>query len=562
MENFNARDRSQSAVLGHHRLAIVGGTHLLPDGLLENGGIYLEDGRIAAIGSRADIEPHVGERDRVIDATGDTVIPGFIDAHAHPLSFGFSIQETRDVRYPKVSSIDELTRTVARMTDDAPPGQWVRGRGFDYEKYPEGRMPTRWDIDAVSEQNPVALVHSSGHFALANSAALCEAGIDDDIEDPESGRFVRDKQGRVTGMLLDSAMEGVLRSAIDVEGHGPNHNAFPAPLPELVDDLECALSAFAAAGVTTVVDAQTTARDMPVYLSTRDSGRMLIRVVCMYLSNHLKDLQDLGHSRPLGDDWFSTGPLKVYSDGALTGSTAMMSEPYANDPCSHGYPYWSSDRLSEIIGGAHRFGLQVGIHAQGDTAIGMCLDSIEHALTVHPRADHRHRLEHCGLPTPEQITKIKALGAIPICQPNFLYEFGESFRANLGVERATRLTPLATMLTSGIPVALSSDAPVSSHEPLRNIQTAVLRRSVGGADMGSNEEIPVLDAIRAYTWNSARSIFRETWCGALIPGYAADIVVLKGDLRSVPRERLSEVRIRHTLVDGETVYTDEATSKR
>lgn len=513
MEHLHLTRNPGTRLAARRRLAVVGGNHLLPDGLLEDGGIYAEDGRIVATGPRAEIERRIDAGVRVVEARGGTVIPGFIDAHAHPLSFGFSIREERDVRYPKVSSIAELVEAVARLTEGAEPGRWLRGRGFDYGKYPEERMPTRRDIDPVSERNPVGLVHSSGHFALVNTAALREAGIEDDVADPEPGRFVRDERGRVTGMLLDSAMELVLRSAIDVEGHGPNHNTFPAPLDDLVDDLELGLSAFAAAGVTTVVDAQTTSRDMPVYLSAWDEGRMPVRVVYMYLSNHWKGIEGLGLSGPLGDERLAIGPLKIYSDGALTGSTALMSGPYANNPCSHGYPYWSADRLSELVGDAHRFGLQIGIHAQGDTAIGMCLDSIAQALDSRPRADHRHRLEHCGSPTPDQIERIRELGAVPVCPPNFLYEFGDNFRANLGEERATRITPLASMLAADVPVALSSDAPVSSHAPLRNIQTAVLRRSLSGADMGASERISILDGIRAYTWNSARALFRESWCG-------------------------------------------------
>ena len=546
---------SVKKVDGKDSLAILGGTYLLQDRVVEDGGLYVEEGIIRAVGSRAEIESLRSAGSVVIDASGCTVMPGFIDAHAHPLSFGFSIQDKHNVRFPAVASIADLVSAVGRMTEGTPPGVWVRGRGFDYGKYPEGRMPTRWDIDPVSKENPVALVHSSGHFALVNSAALREAGIEDGIEDPEAGRFVRDEEGRVTGMLLDSAMEMVLSSAVNVAGHGPNHNAFPSPVDELVNDLEIGLSAFAAAGVTTVVDAQATSRDLPAYLAARDSGRMPIRVVAMYLSNHLEGLKSLGLAGPLGDRRFSTGALKIYSDGALTGSTALISQPYTTEPCSHGYPYWSQDALDALVSDAHGFGLQIGIHAQGDVAIEMCLNAYETALAGSPRQDHRHRLEHCGSPNEAQIARIRDMGAIPICQPNFLHEFGDSLRENLGEDRASKLTPLASLLKAGVPFALSSDAPVSSHRPLRNIQSAVLRRSLSGAGMGQEEEISIIDGLLAYTWNAARSIFRESWCGALLPGYVADIAILGADVRTVRKSDLAEVSVRYTLVDGRVVYS-------
>jgi predicted amidohydrolase YtcJ len=525
---------------------------------MRDGGVLLQGDQITAVGTTREIRDLTPRNANIIDAHGGAVLPGFIDAHAHPLSTGLSLQPNQSVRYPEVKSIAELVHAVGDMVQGAEPGSWVRGRGFDYAKYPEGRMPTRWDIDAVSPANPVALVHVSGHFALVNSAALALADVDDTIQDPNAGEFVRDASGRLTGMLRDTAMSAVLPTTADVHGHGPNHNSFPASVDQLLGQLDTGLNAFAAAGVTTVVDAQTMARDMPVYLRAQGEGRMPTRVVAMYLSNHLEAMEALGLVGPLGGRRLDLGPLKLYSDGSLAGCTAWFHTPYANSSEDFGYSYWNVDELSSLVSTAHDLGLQVGIHAQGDAAIGACLAAVEHALTRQPRPDHRHRIEHCGAPTAEQIDRIRALGVIPVAQPDFLHQCGDNLIDNLGADRARAIHPLRSYLDSGIPVALSSDSPVSAYQPLRIIQSAVLRESTSGVRLGAEQELTVAEAVTAYTRNAARSIFRESWCDELRAGYAADVVVLGRDIFNMPTEEIAQTDVTATLVAGQLVHAAQS----
>lgn len=553
---------------------VSGGSALLPDGPVDDAAVLLRGDAIVAAGERAEVEPLASAAAERLDAGGGTILPGFVDAHAHPISTGLSLRPGQSLRYPGVASIPQLVAAVADLVAGAPAGEWVRGRGFDHGKYPEGRMPTRWDIDGASPDHPVVLVHASGHFALANSRALERAGVADDAPDPAGGAYVRDGAGRLTGMLLDGAMETVLPSVGRVGTHGPSHNNFPAPREELAAQLDEGLRAFAAAGVTTLVDAQMMARDLPVYLDARARGALPIRVVGMFLSNHLDALEALGMTGALGDERFALGPLKLYCDGALSGGTALFScahgeadpgvgsggtagsDAAAGSAETSGLAFWSVPEFDALVLRAHRLGLQIGIHAQGDAAIGRCLDAIEAALADRPRADHRHRIEHCGAPTGADVARIARLGVIPVAQPAFLVQFAENLVERLGEERAARVHPLAEYRRAGIRVAFSSDSPVSSHRPLEAVQAAVHRARPDGRPLGADQQLDLVSALRAHTRDAARSIFREHRYGELRPGFAADIAITDRDLFRAPPDEIGSIGIRSTIVAGETVGGD------
>lgn len=532
-----------------HELLIAGGPVLTPDGVRADGAVLVRGDTIVAVAGRDEVSSLASPGAERIDAAGGCILPGFIDAHAHPISTGLSLRPGQSVRFPAVSSLSELVAVVAKLVADAPTGGWVRSRGFDHGKYPEGRMPTRWDIDTVSPHHPVALVHASGHFALVNTRAFERAGVTDDTEDPAAGSYVRDEAGRLTGMLLDGAMETVLPSVGRVGAHGPSHNNFPAPADELAAQLQEGLHAFAAAGVTTVVDAQMMARDLPIYLDARRRQELPIRVVGMFLSNHLDALEALGMNTELGDDRFSLGALKLYCDGSLSGCTALFHGEHEGDTL--GRAFWSTQDFEELVLRAHCFGLQIGIHAQGDAAIGRSLDAIEAALSAHPRGDHRHRIEHCGAPSASDIARMAALGVIPVAQPAFLTQFGDNLVAQLGDARAARVHPLAEYLRAGIPVAFSSDSPVSSYRPLDAIQAAVHRRRLSGEAIGPEQEIDVVSAVRAHTRDAARALFREDRYGELRVGAVADVIVLDRDLFSIPHDEIATCVVTHTVVGGE-----------
>jgi predicted amidohydrolase YtcJ len=514
--------------------------------------IFIANGSIVKVGTNESVRAICTDETEVVDLGGKTALPGLIDAHAHLISLGL-MDRVIDARYPQVESIETLVRHVATMGAGLSDNEWVRGRGFDHAKYPEGRMPTRWDVDPVTPDQPVFLVHVTGHHALVNSRALELAGVDDQVEDPKGGHFVRDDRGRITGMLLDAAMQMVVPMVVDVSGHGPNHLTFPASPSELLGDVARGTRAFLKAGVTTVVDPQVTRREMNGYIDARRHNRLHARVHAMYLSNHLNDLIAVGLSGPIGDDRLAIGPMKFYCDGALLGGSADFYDPY-DLPEDSRSRFWTPAEIRDLIVQAHRFGLQVGVHAQGDRAIKDTVDAIAAAQGEEPDRDRRHRIEHCGCPLGHDIERMAQLGIVPINQPGFVYQAGDDLAMTLGEKRAASLMPMRSELDHGLWPALSSDAPVGSHNPFHNIYAAVTRKTMTGQVVGSEERISLDEALRAQTIDAAWSIGREHHIGSLEPDKLGDVVVLDVDPHEASHERLREIVPHMTVLGGSVVY--------
>ena len=514
-------------------------------------GVYANEGRIRRVGPAEEVRKHLPPDTKIVEIGGKTLLPGLMDAHNHMVHVGSTMQQL-DARYPVVGSVQELSSGIANAAEETPEGEWIRGWGMDYAKYPGASMPTRWEIDDVSSRHPVVIVHTSGHFALVNSIALEQAGIDDNVQDPKGGRFVRDEKGRVTGMLLDSAQREVIKGAVDVGNHGPDPG-LDTPVSELVDIIGDTCKAYHKEGLTSIVDAQVTAREMPAYVEARNRGLLTVKTHCMYLSNHLKDVKALGVLGFMGDKYLSGGTIKCYSDGSLIGCTAAFKSPYINPPDTYGYTYWDRDELKDLLEDAHTSGLHTGTHGQGDEAMDQIVGAWEQILKEHPRDDHRHRIEHCGYPI-EYLERMAELGILAISQPSYLYYNGDGFLANLGPERARKLIPLRSELDLGIPIVLSTDSPVVSFRPLDNISAAVSRVTMEGQDMGKDERISVEDAIRGYTINAAHSVFLENEKGSIEVGKAADFTLIDGDILNTPGEKIRDLSVSMTVIDGEVLY--------
>lgn len=523
-----------------------------------NGAIYTADptgswsdavaiggNRILAVGDLDPILARFPEAER-IDLEGRTMVPGFIDPHNHYLSTGESMASL-DLRYPAISSVEDLVEIVAREAAETPAGSWIRGFGFDYAKYEA--VPTRWDLDRATGEHPVGLSHISGHYLLVNSVALETAGINDDTPDPKGGCFVRDDEGRVTGLCQDAAQQFVQPVAVDVGSHGINFH-IEAPLDELVAAVERAGSAFVAAGLTTVADAQVSHREMAAYREARRRGKWWVRTACMPLSHQLQEFGAIGLAGPFGDDELWIGPMKFYMDGSMIGGTAVFSEPYGEQGEFAGLQFWEPEELRSLVVKAHSHGWQIGIHAQGDLAIEGVINAFEAAMQAHPRPDPRHRIEHCGYPTPAQLERMAALGVIAVNQPNLLVDSGDEFLIRLD-ERAHWLQPMRAELDAGVRFVLSSDSDVTSYRPLDTIAAAVQRTTLGSREIGPDQVITVEEAVRAHTIDAAFSLFAEDRLGSIEAGKLADLTVIDGDLFGVPGEQISDLEIWMTVLDGE-----------
>jgi predicted amidohydrolase YtcJ len=513
--------------------------------------VAVKEGRIAAVGTEATARGTVSRDATVIDAGGRTVLPGLIDAHNHYLATAEALASV-NVRFPAVTSRADLTRVIGEVAEVTPPGRWIRAVGLDWSKFPDGQPPTRRDLDEATLGHPVIVYHVSVHHALVNTPAMRQRGIPEDIQDPAGGHFVRDEAGRLTGLCLDAATDLILPVVVDIGCHGPNFHTL-LPGEDSVALLADASRVYLAAGLTTVCDPQVTRREMRLYREAAARGVLGLRVALMPLSNHLDDFEAVGIAPPFGDDHLRIAAMKLYADGTLIGGTAWFSEPYGTHGEFTGSTYWQPEQLKDLVVRAHGNGWQVGIHTQGDAAIAMSLDAIEAAMRAAPRGDNRHRIEHCGYPTPDQIGRMARLGVIPVNQPNFLVDSGDDFIRQLG-ERAHRLQPIREELDAGIRPVLSSDAFVSSLRPLDTISAAMTRRTRSGAPIGDDHRMTLDEALRAHSIDAAVAIGMEDRIGSLQPDKLADVTIIDGDLEATPPERIASLETWITILDGQVAW--------
>ena len=514
--------------------------------------VAIASGKIVLAGSAEAARGAVGRDAEVIDAGGRTVLPGLIDAHNHYLATAEALASV-NVRFPAVTSRADLIRVISEVAEVTPPGRWIRAVGLDWAKFPDGQPPTRHDLDEATLAHPIIVYHVSVHHALVNTPAMRERGITDAVQDPPGGKFVRDEAGRLTGLCLDAATDLILPVVVDIGCHGPNFHTL-LPGEDSVALLAEASHTYLAAGLTTVCDPQVTRRELRLYREAAARGLLGLRVALMPLSNHLADYEAAGIANPFGDDWLRIVAMKLYADGTLIGGTAWFNEPYGLHGEFTGSTYWPPEQLRELVVRAHRNGWQVGIHTQGDRAIGMTLDAIEAAMRAAPRLDTRHRIEHCGYPTSNQIERMVELGVIPVNQPNFLVDSGDDFLRHLG-QRAHGLQPLRAELDAGIRPVLSSDAFVSSLRPLDTIAAAMTRRTRDGAPIGPEHRLTLEEALRAHTIDAAIAISMDDRIGSLAPGKLADVTIIDGDLERTDPDRIPTLDIWKTILDGQVAWS-------
>jgi predicted amidohydrolase YtcJ len=369
--------------------------------------------------------------------------------------------------------------------------------------------------------------------------------------------FFRDADGELTGELSDAAcniLTGV--SGVKVGHHGPNFHLSDTA-DEHARQLNVAQDRFLAAGVTTIGDAQVTKREFDMYLRLAEAGALRTRV-SMYLLSHLLDHSlDIGLHGAFGNAMLSFAGIKFYADGTLGGWTAYFPDGYVGDPCRTGQLYHEPADYAALIARAHAAGLQTATHAQSPTAIAMVIDAIRDAQRATPRADARHRIEHCGLPTPAQIDEMAQLGIRPVNQTQHYYNWGEGVKDAVGTP-GERFNPLGEFVAAGVPVTLSSDAPVAEPNPLEAIATAVTRVTRRGHRIGGDELlIDAPTALRAHTLGGAEALGREDELGTIAVGKRADFVVLAEDPLTVPAEKISAIDVLATWVDGRPAYSAE-----
>jgi predicted amidohydrolase YtcJ len=495
--------------------------------------VSVQNGRIAAIGSNAEIRKHVSSATKIIDAKNKTVIPGLIDCHVHMTEFGLFLQSP-DLR--NVKSIKQMQRKLREHALKRRGKGWILGGRWDQEKFAERRYPTRWDLDDAVTESPVFLVRICGHIGVANTAALRLAGITKETR-VEGGKIDLDKAtGEPCGILEGKAMSLIWK-------------AVPKPNLEAFEEA-CLLACTKAveAGLTGVHWLAESTDEIQAIRNLDSEGKLPLRVYLGIPLKLLDRLANLGLSFEAAGSMVKMGFVKLFADGSLGSRTAALKEPYADDPNSKGLLLNSSKKLCQLVLKAHKAGFQVGVHAIGDRGIENVLDAYEEALKHFPRDDHRHRIEHCSILNPELITRMKRLSLVASVQPHFVAsDFWICNR--VGSERARWAYPFKTLLQEGVMVASGSDCPIESISPLLGIWAAVVRKD------NVEQRLNVEEALKTYTVNAAYASFDEEKRGTIEAGKQADLTILSHDLTKIPREKIRDVAVEMVIVDGKVVYS-------
>jgi predicted amidohydrolase YtcJ len=509
----------------------------------------VEGDRIGAAGSEAEVLRWAGDDARIVELGGRALLPGFVDAHGHYPGAGIYVHAA-DLNAPPIGGVRTLDDLVARLREraaDVEPGEWVIGMSYDDTLLAEGRHPAREDLDRVSTEHPVGAVHVSGHLAAVNTRGLAALGIDRTSPDPPGGRIRRSADGEPTGVLEETAMEAVMASVMRPGLRGS--------LAILAEANRRAL----AAGVTTAQVGYAT-EDLASLVWASRLGLVPLRLVLWpgaeWMDAVLAGEASLPRTNPL---WVRIGAVKLVADGSIQGYTAYLREPYhvppGDGPGARGYPRYPAEELRARVAAYRAAGRQVAIHANGDAAIDDALAALEAAQAGDPELDARPVIIHAQMTRPDQLERMKALRAIPSFFALHTYYWGDRHRERfLGEERAARISPARTALEKGVRFTLHCDTPVVPMEPLRLVWAAVNRRTTSGRELGPEERIDVVSALRAVTIDAAFQHFEEDVKGSLEPGKLADLVILgRSPLAEAP-ERLADIPVLETIVGGETVW--------
>lgn len=552
--------------------------------------LAVRDGRIIATGREAEIMELRGPETALIDLDGRCLMPGFIDPHSHIFTQSVKFATIDLDPYPigDIRTIGDIQAKLRKhMADKSPkPDQWILGWGYDDTAIEEHRHPTRDDLDAVSTEHAIVLVHISSHLMTANSKALELAGISAETPDPEGGVIQRRPGSREpNGVLEEHAMKMMLAKV-------------PPPSPErLLDIFEAGLAYYAAAGITTAQDGATPTPVLELFRQLDAQGRMPIDVVAYPVSMLGADEDTVAQ---IAEDWmemkrFRVGGIKAVLDGSLQGYTGYLSEPYhvqpgqgeiEGDACTsdameqlflgdeqweehdedeaapgegyRGYPNMTVDQVRRWIRLCDDAGIQLLAHTNGDAATDILIEAIGAERADRPRPDLRTVIIHAQTMREDQLDFAANQGLIPSFFPIHVTYWGDRHRdIFLGPSRAARISPSRSALDRGMKITLHHDAPVAGISMLNVVEAAVTRVTSSGKVLGPEQRITAYEAFRAITKDAAYQYFEEHRKGTLEPGKLADMVLLDADPFAVAPDHIGEIKVLRTIKEGNAIYDAE-----
>ena len=545
-----ASDETAAVYTGGDILTLAGETPTYVEALA------VRDGKIVAAGSQSEARKAAGPGARTVDLKGGVLLPGFIDSHSHILTYADSLTQANLTPPPVggVTSIPDILAELKRLKDSlkAGPGVLLVGQGYDPDFLAEKRHPTAAELDAAFPDNPVILMHASGHMLVANSQAMKTAGVTAATPDPEGGAIIRKPGSREPeGLFQETAMHPFI----------PQVQA-PRPQDQSFELIRRAVDHYAANGYTTASEGLVMPDKMPLIQAAADKGLLKIDVEALPAYLIADQLVGTGKitwgQRKNGLKWAG---IKLATDGSPQGKTAYLTKPYMTPVpgCKadcRGFPNIPQDELNRLFVLAYKNGVQIYSHCNGDASVDMMIAAHRNAEKTLGKVDPNRRtvIIHSQIMRPDQMASYKALGLLPSFFTNHVYYWGDVHLANLGPERAAYISPLASALKAGIPATNHTDAIVTPVDPMFLVWTAVNRVTRSGKVLGPDERVTPYQALKAITLNGAYTYFEEASKGSLEVGKTVDLVILDRNPLKVEPNAIRDIDVVETVKSGRSVY--------
>lgn len=528
--------------------------------------VAVRDNKFLAVGTKDAVMRHAAPSTHIIDLHGLTATPGLIDAHLHFAD----VDPLYSIDLSRVQNIAEVLKVVRERAAKSKPGEWIQGHGWDEGKLAEHRYIYASDLEEASPHNPVWLVHTTGHYGVANSVALKLAHISEETRNPKAGTIDRDPKNQPTGVLKEDTAMQLVTALIPPYSREQMRDGYLKLMADLNKE-----------GMTAIKDPGIAEQNWSLYRELRDQNEFTIHLFALWYGGSkleqtrqvLSRILTLPKPRsPQADDLLISGGVKLYMDGSGGARTAWVYDDWkknytGTDTGNRGYPTTDPEIYRQQVRMLHDAGIHVSTHAIGDRAIDWVVDTYAQVLKDKPASGLRHGIIHANIPTDHAIATMATLekqfdAGYPEAQGEFMWWIGDTYAANFGPARSLRLMPFHTYLTRGIPWAGGSDYSVTPFPARYGLWSTVARKTLnaayGAQPFGTAEAVDIHAALRSYTIWAAHQLFLEDRIGSLEVGKEADIAIWDRDLYTIPPDELKNLKCEWTLFNGKTVYRDPA----